>query len=1035
MRPNRLLLKSFGPFKEETIHFDKLQNHKLFLISGKTGAGKTTIFDGMMYALFGSASTSDRDETNLRNINAADDEPTEVIFNFYMQDKQYEIHRDLPFIKAGNKTKKSTSLNVYEVIDGKNKLITTGLKAGNDAIQAIVKLNAAQFRKIFILPQGEFKSLLVSGSKEKSEILRTLFDTTKIKSLSLQLRDKVANEQKTILAMEAELGIQFGLFQPLVALTDEETYQSKLVQIETAINGLNQSIEAKETQLSKERTALKAQENEVQKAILLTENINAFKLAKQSYDTLLEYAKDIQSKEADLKHLVQFEHYQVTNNDLVNAKTKQSKYETDLVNHQNKLKDTTEKITTLQAQLNGLYKQTDDMHKKKHYVIQNERYKQSKYAQISQHIENNTIQLDALDKEIKALISNKNELETTEKERVVSEKKRLILDVETNTLETKMTKVTSQIDVLTKITTQLNRIDTAYAELKAIEKEMTDIKSKLQALHSSEAVQDVDAIQRLKSSLKIGDKCPICAHTIEILDDDTHLEAHQFQVALERQQLAYQQKQTTLNIYMNEVDRIPQLINIYSEPETIVFVSEMDQLNTQLAALSLSQIGTVSFNMLLQQLEAIIKQFNLQLERAKTEYGKFIEESNSLLERTLFLDDTLKQAKIIDDKLAAKQKELSKLEQLKQSNIQEKSSFIDETNETDYDVFASKFEGYKKEYLQFEKTVEKTEKELRQYEKEQLKLSENITSLSQQLEDINTLIQVLVERLAQINIPSSIMEQYAHLDIKQTVDLFEREIKDYHNKYLTLTNEMNRLELQINHQSAPDLALLQNNLKQQTEAVNALHANVSTMQEQHKTYTKHYEKLKQQLNAYDLVMSDVRSLILLSNALNGINPQKIDIETYVLMYYLEQTLLLANVRLRQMTSNRYELRRRTEKRGGGKQGLVIDVFDYNANQARSISSLSGGETFLASLCLALGLSDFVMQNAGGINLEAVFIDEGFGTLDNETLEVAINALIELQTSGKLIGMISHVQLLKERIPALLKIETNGFESHAVFEIR
>jgi len=205
MRPNVLTLKAFGPLKEETIDFKSLQNHQLFLISGKTGAGKTTIFDGMMYALFGVASTSDREESNLRNINAQDDEPTEVIYKFYMQGKQYEIYRDIPFIKNGNKTKKPTQLNVYEIVQNEKKLLATGLTAGKEKIKDIVKLDAHQFRKIFILPQGEFKSLLVSGSKEKSDILRTLFDTTKIQKLSSQLREKVQQDQKEMLALESEM--------------------------------------------------------------------------------------------------------------------------------------------------------------------------------------------------------------------------------------------------------------------------------------------------------------------------------------------------------------------------------------------------------------------------------------------------------------------------------------------------------------------------------------------------------------------------------------------------------------------------------------------------------------------------------------------------------------------------------------------------------------------------------------------------------------------------------------------------------------
>lgn len=1035
MRPNRLVLKAFGPFKNETIHFDTLQNHKLFLISGKTGAGKTTIFDGIMYALFGVASTSDRDETNLRNINALDEEPTEVIYNFYMQDKQYEIHRDLPFIKSGNKTKKATQLTIYEIVDGQKQMIATGLKAAKDAIQSIVKLNAAQFRKIFILPQGEFKSLLVSGSKEKSEILRTLFDTTKIQRLSMQLRDKVATEQKTILAMEAELGVQFGLFQSLISLTDEETYQEKIARIDAALVELNQTIDTSIIQLNTKKKALKAQEIDVQKATVLSGNIEALKQSEDAFNALLNNEQTIQTKNKDLKHLVQFEHYQVTHNDLNHAKQKHSEFEAALVSHSKKYEVIKAQLSVLQEQLHNLNANTDEMNKKKHFVIQNERYLSNKYEKLSQDIEDNTHQLHALNEEISKLQHSKNKSETTEKEIASIEQKRLKMDVEINTLETKITQVQNQVASLTKLLTQLNRIQTTHDDIKSIEKAIVETKSQLKALQSSETIQDVDAIQAIQSTLKVGDKCPICAHTIETLDDDTHKEAHHYQVTLDKQRLALQQQQTTLTIYLKDVEPISKLINMNSDTESIDFENEVEKFNEQITKLNATQIDSSAFRLLQQQINEITHQSKQQIGHANAEFDSLLKARKSMDEQLVVLQEALKLERDIEETLANKQKEMTKVEQLKQVAIQAKSTFIEDTGETDYALFKTKIEQHKKDYLQFESTVSKIEKDIAKCEKEQLVLSENIISLKKQQTEEKAVISKLEDRLAQFNIPASIMDQYAHHDIKKTVALFESEIKAYQERHLTLSNEINRLKQLVDDQPAPDIETLQTSLKQQSEIVESMHANVSTLQEQHKMYVQYFLKLSQHMKDYESIMGEMRSLILLSNALNGNNPQKIDIETYVLMYYLEQTLRLANVRLRQMTSNRYELRRRTEKRGGGKQGLVIDVFDYNANQSRSISSLSGGETFLASLCLALGLSDFVMQNSGGIHLEAVFIDEGFGTLDNETLEVAINALIDLQTSGKLVGMISHVQLLKERIPALLKIETNGFDSHAVFEIK
>ena len=161
-----------------------------------------------------------------------------------------------------------------------------------------------------------------------------------------------------------------------------------------------------------------------------------------------------------------------------------------------------------------------------------------------------------------------------------------------------------------------------------------------------------------------------------------------------------------------------------------------------------------------------------------------------------------------------------------------------------------------------------------------------------------------------------------------------------------------------------------------------------------------------------------------SKLVNGENEKKITLERYILAAYLDDILHAANKRFLKMTNDRYRLLRKTElgdKRVG--QGLDLQVFDGYSNKERDITSLSGGEGFKASLSMALGLSDVVQETAGGIQLDTMFIDEGFGTLDDESLESAIDVLSELQGGGRIVGVISHVNELKERIQK--KIVVNG----------
>ncbi|MDI6429469.1 AAA family ATPase [Staphylococcus epidermidis] len=192
-----------------------------------------------------------------------------------------------------------------------------------------------------------------------------------------------------------------------------------------------------------------------------------------------------------------------------------------------------------------------------------------------------------------------------------------------------------------------------------------------------------------------------------------------------------------------------------------------------------------------------------------------------------------------------------------------------------------------------------------------------------------------------------------------------------------------------------------------------------------------FNKIKNIIQILDDELKVQKEIFLLSEILAGKNDYKLTLENYVLIYYLEKIIFQANQRLSFMSGNRYQLIRR-EAISLGLSGLEIDVFDFHSNKSRHISSLSGGETFQASLALALGLSEVVQQESGGITLDSMFIDEGFGTLDQETLETAIDTLINLKSSGRMVGIISHVSELKQRIPLILEVTSNQYESHTQF---
>lgn len=1035
MRPNTLTLKAFGPFKEETIDFKSLQNHQLFLISGKTGAGKTTIFDGMMYALFGVASTSDREESNLRNINAQDDEPTEVIYNFYMQGKQYEIYRDIPFIKNGNKTKKSTQLSVYEIDANEKRLLASGLTAGKEKIKDIIKLDAHQFRKIFILPQGEFKSLLVSGSKEKSDILRTLFDTTNIQKLSAQLREKVQQDQKEMLALESEIGVQLAMFNGLIDQNVSKTYTDKHDAIQSALLTMNDEIEKSKKTLEVKRNLLKEKVKEVNDAEILNDSIIKLKDHEAERSRLMENEKNINDKQSDIKHLIQFDHYKMIENDLFSHINKSETVEQNIKHLNIQIQGIEKRLKVLRKQQETFQQSYEDITEKKKYVIQNERYTHSKYKNLQQDISKNKEKITTLTNKIESLQEKVNDAQNYEREKQLIHTQVLEIDSKISTLDNTITKVKMQISTLSKFTKQLDRLLSTKESYQKIDESIKSLKSKLNDLQSSEKVQDVEQIENIKSQLNVGDKCPVCANVIHNLDDTSHLEAHKYQIELEQMKQRQQKLSTSIEIYINELEMISSITHIYDEDKSKFNTIEIGALNEWIDNITIENIGNAAYLAFYEQIQAIYVQLSQQQKRADDELQELTNVNLKYQEQLNTLDAAQDEKVQLVESLKLIQEEVTVVEKQYHRDASDFSKFLQDTNTDDYMSFIERYNNYKAEISTYESYFEQCKENIAQDEKEKLLIYQNVESLNRQKEELVQSIQLYNERIEQYQIPEAIKLKYSDKNISVIIEQFEKEIKAFHDKRLTLSNEIERLTQIIDNRESPHLDTLQQELETMREMIDGLVSNIGSMQEKYQNYTNQFIKLEDRLTYYESTMKDVRSLVLLSDALNGNNAQKIDIETYVLMYYLEQTLLLANNRLRQMTGNRYELRRRVEKRGGGRQGLVIDVFDYNANKTRNISSLSGGETFIASLCLALGLSDFVMQISGGIHLESVFIDEGFGTLDDETLEVAVNALIDLQTSGKLVGMISHVQLLKERIPAILKIESNGFDSSATFIIQ
>ncbi|WP_305778326.1 SbcC/MukB-like Walker B domain-containing protein, partial [Nosocomiicoccus sp. HMSC059G07] len=270
------------------------------------------------------------------------------------------------------------------------------------------------------------------------------------------------------------------------------------------------------------------------------------------------------------------------------------------------------------------------------------------------------------------------------------------------------------------------------------------------------------------------------------------------------------------------------------------------------------------------------------------------------------------------------------------------------------------------------------------------------------------------------------IEAYFKIDdeaLQQTVDTFYSKVRELEIKSNTLKESLTSFE-------AIDVTLKEKKLKELEEQKRELQRVITETEYQLNSDEALIEKLTDSINTYNEDEKRVRELEVLAKIINGNsegrNSTHPTLSRFVLIHYLELILVYANRRLTEMTNGRYELRRKDTFNAA--DALIIDVFDHFNNETRNIATLSGGETFQASLALSLSLSEVIQHEAGSINMDMLLIDEGFGTLDEETLNTAINTLVDLQTKGKMVGIISHVEALKTRLQNIIYVETENERS-------
>lgn len=999
MRPVRLEFSAFGPYPNTVvIDFEQLKQHGLFLITGPTGAGKTTLFDAIVFALYGEASGNYRDVKQLRCDLALPNQETYVDLIFEFRSKKYHIRRNPQYVKPGRKT----PISSQAILETDDEFTISGTKEVNKAISQLLGIDVLQFKQIAMIAQGEFTKLIYASSEEKEKIFRKLFNTFKYEKFENLLKDRYIHLKKQIESydiqidtLKKQLDMEFNvvLLKDVLEQIDFQLKRQKkeLLNNENLIKQENQVLQnLKENfiaenqineqikQLQKIQSELKVHETKKSDYDCLQEKLNQLLKAR---DCEIIYQQLNQSNTQLNRLTSQFENLNKEMK-LSEQRLKQiskqyckvSLWQDDLQNYNNDLNTINGKIKEYDS-FNSIQNQIQQFEKKINKVTYN-------CQKISNQIRDNLNQQE----QIEITINNNQDISTS----IVNQFEKLTeLQKEENLLNQIKKQEEYSLSIQKELVIQHNKYEIIDQQYVSLAKEVLDIESKY--------FKEQAGV--LASKLKDNEPCPVCGSMHH------PLKANKTKLSISIDDLEIQrQKLTQLLKNREELYSIIQSNKILLENNNkeVEKLTQQRQFSENLEQIKINIIESKNELNKLEQLKNHINQLHQQLSQLKLNYTQ---QQTSL---DLHQNDKLKllsqiehlKGQLININFTKNIDELYENKNFILNNIEELKNKIDQTTQnyqqekSKYDRYSGMISNLKDEHEKVKRTCDELEGKLNQL------VAERFESYG--------LYLVAQKEIVNIN------------NYQKQLDSYYLTYEKLKHTYESIKNQLTRLELL-------DLSSLQQSIKQQQEYCDEIQKHYANLMMSYQKYIDIYKQLRKIHCDISNVEEEYRLYYDLYNATSGNNSLKLSFERYILAAYFEQILELSNIRFYEMSNHRYKLVRKKE-RGQRQSGLDLQVKDYESGTIRDIKTLSGGESFKAALSLALGLSDMIQSYAGGVELNTLFIDEGFGSLDSESLQFALQVLLQLQENQKMIGIISHVQELKEQIDAQIVIERNNKDS-------
>ena len=1043
MRPVQLELTNFGPYRKEVINFTQFDHAPLFLIGGDTGAGKSTLFDAMTVALFATTS-GDRNVEEMRSTFAGpEDDLTKVTFYFQQGKHLYRIERVLQQERAkrggGTTIQKATaSLVIVDKIGGQEiEKLGDKIKEVSDQIEQILGLNAEQFKQIILLPQNDFSRFLKEDSKTKTQILKKIFGTGIFDRFQKSLEERLRQSNKDMEKRQAQLDGHFTSqvwSEEELAVLAQTPASEKLTRLEELLAQRQENLEEQKSILKDAHEDLAKLQKSLQTAQDVAKIFQELEQAKERYRLEIEEGAQEQAEaKAHLEELQFAQGLQETISSLTQYQKQLLQLEQDLGIAQEALNIKEQAFEEVKAQKETLATQSEDFLQKeekleawKEAIIyaqslaqEQEKIKQSSanYKQLEETYQQASKEIELLNQSLSDLEANRLSLES------LHEAEKLLQSV-SYSVDKQLAQDLKEIEGLNQ---ELAKTEKRHQTLSLDSDQAQEILNELEEkLRTTLASRRQLMIAQLQAELEDGQPCMVCGSLDHPKVDGTQADeaalkdlmnrVEELQAQKEKQVATLSNRQARLSeVESKRQDLLDQVAKVKLTLEKHYQELE-EQIKGQFDFEFSEDYGADRGQALLSVVKQHYQELQKRYEKEEADLVRYQDELGRAQEKATDLAKSYQEAKAALDQAKERLKDLQVAHpELESVEVyQERISLAKQ----ELDLYEKQVKENGEAYNQLHADIQGIKGQLESLTKSKEKTSQETKRLSAELNQSLKAEGALTNDLEQI--------QLWLLEVnKQAIPKLQAQLTSYQTLKQELQTQISKSQALLQNIEKPDLVALTQEVQTSQESYDTQLAQVSVLEKGLKDATATYQAAKTLQDSNQEAFKAHQELSDLVKVVKGENTAltgRLNLEVYVIRQYFQQILDYANANyIGLLTDNRYSFVLSEEgRRARDHFGLDINVYDQLTGSERSVKSLSGGETFIAALAIALSLSEVVQNTSKGAVVEALFIDEGFGSLDKEALTKAITVLEQIG-ENRIVGVISHVDDMKEGIAQQLAI--------------